>query len=106
MPKKPEKKYHITPLVWLVRDEASVKFHIKSGDYFGTIATVLSLLKQQIKKDGVKNAALLNTFNNLEKDLMFLQKNYHIGQGSVTVAAKSVSLKPPTPFKSTPKSKT
>lgn len=72
------KKYQITPLLWLVRDEDSVKFHVKSDDYFGTIATVLSLLKQQIKKDGVKNAALEKTFKNLEKDLLFLQKNYQI----------------------------
>lgn len=46
----PEKKYKIKPLVWFVRDETSVKFHVENDDYFGTIAAVLSLIKQQIKK--------------------------------------------------------
>ena len=74
------KKYQITPLLYLVKDEESVKFHIESEDYFGTIATVLGLLKQQIKKDGRLNAtALEKTLKNLEDDLLFLQKNYQIG---------------------------
>jgi hypothetical protein len=75
------KSYLITPPLWLVRDEASVRRHVHSDDYFGTIATVLSLLRQQIKKDGAKNAALLEkTLNNLENDLVFLQKDYRISQ--------------------------
>jgi len=28
----------------------SLKFHIKSDDYFGTLATVLSLVRQNIEK--------------------------------------------------------
>ena len=74
------KKYTITPLCWAVKDETSVKFHVKSDDYFGTIATVLSLLKQQLEKDGVSNAVILKTFRNLESDLMFLQKHYRINR--------------------------
>jgi hypothetical protein len=74
-------KYHIASPLWLLKDEASVRRHVQSDDYFGTIATVLSLLKQQIKKDGAKNAALLDkTLKNLETDLMFLQKNYRINK--------------------------
>ena len=73
------KKYRIKPLFWLVKDESSVKFHIVCDDYFGTIATVLSLVKQQIKKsDGPRTVALKKTLNNVEKDLLFLQKNYQI----------------------------
>lgn len=73
------KKYRITPILHLLHDQNSVKFHIKSDDYFGTIATILNLLKQQIKKDSRSDAAVLNkTLNNLEKDLLFLQKNYEI----------------------------
>jgi len=73
------KKYQITPLVWLVRDEASVKFHVTNNDYFGTIATILSLIKQQIKKGGAPDTATLNKiFKNLEKDLLYLQNNYQI----------------------------
>lgn len=74
----PEKKYKITPLVWLVRDEASVRFHVKSDDYFGTIATILSLARQQAKKNGRMDRTVLETFNNLENDLLFLQRNYQI----------------------------
>jgi hypothetical protein len=72
------KKYQIAPTFWLIRDEAGVKFHVKSGDYFGTMATVLSLLKQQINKNGAKSAVTDKTLKNLEKDLLFLQKNYQI----------------------------
>ena len=73
------KKYQIKPTVRLVKDEASVKFHVASDDYFGTMATILSLLKQQIKKnDGPRTAVLKKTLRNLEKDLLFLQKNYQI----------------------------
>ncbi len=73
------KKYKLTPILHLLKDEASVKFHVQSDDYFGTIATVLDLIKQQIKKDGCDNAAVLNkSLKNLKDDLMFLQKNYKI----------------------------
>lgn len=73
------KKYQIKPLFLLVQDEAGTKFHVKNDDYFGTIATILSLIKQEIKKGGsVRSAALNKTLNNLEKDLLFLQKNYQI----------------------------
>lgn len=75
----PTKKYRIKPLLWLVKDEASVKFHVASDDYFGTIATVLSLVKQQIKKNsGARTTILKKTLDNVEHDLLFLQKNYQI----------------------------
>lgn len=51
--------------------QKSVKFHIKSEDYFGTLATALSLIRQT--PEHINNyVKLLNKF---EKDLMFLQKN-------------------------------
>jgi len=46
----------------------SLKFHIKSQDYFGTLATVISLCRQtgrEIPK-------------HIIEDLMYLQKNYRI----------------------------
>lgn len=52
----------------------TVKFHIKSGDYFGTLATILSLIKQNPQYI-FQNTKTLNL---LEKDLMFLQKEYKI----------------------------
>lgn len=54
--------------------QKSVKFHIKSNDYFGTLATVLSIIKQTPEhiKEHIKS------INKIEKDLMFLQKKYRI----------------------------
>lgn len=55
----------------------SVKFHIKSGDYFGTIATVLSLIRQSVSEKKIikTNERILKR---MEKDLMYLQKEYKI----------------------------
>lgn len=73
------KKYQIKPLTNFVKDEASVKFHVENRDYFGTIAAVLSLVKQQIKKDAHPNASILSKIlKDLETDLLILQKNYQI----------------------------
>ena len=73
------KKYQVEPLNWLIKDEKGVKFHVKNKDYFGTIATLLSLIKQQIKNDAdPKDVVFQKIFSNLEADLMFLQKNYQI----------------------------
>lgn len=51
--------------------QKTVKFHINSNDYFGTLATILSMLRQSPEyiKDHIKS------LNKIEKDLMFLQKN-------------------------------
>lgn len=52
----------------------SVKFHIKSDDYFGTLAAILSLIEQT--PENIKK--LKNIFKNIEKDLLFLQREYYI----------------------------
>ena len=52
----------------------SIKFHIKNDDYFGTLATVLSLIRQTL----VNSNEHINTLGNLVKDSMFLQKEYKI----------------------------
>lgn len=73
------KKYSIKNTLHLVKDEASVKFHVASDDYFGTMATIISLLKQEYQKPGERPVKELTTlFNNLEEDLLILQKNYQI----------------------------
>ena len=77
------KKYKITPVVWFVKDEASVKFHVENNDYFGTIAAVLSLIKEEIKKSKQSDLPTFNkVLNNLEEELLFLQKNYQINPKS------------------------
>lgn len=55
-----------------------IQFHIKSDDYFGTLATVLSLMSEAIERiiaEEKKNIRLLNI---LKKDLLYLQNNYRI----------------------------
>lgn len=52
----------------------NIKFHIKVGDYFGTLATVLSLIRQLPENSSKYSKSL----NKLEKDLMFLQREYKI----------------------------
>jgi hypothetical protein len=54
--------------------QKSVKFHIKSDDYFGTLATVLSLVSQTPEN----NKHHTKTLEILVKDLMYLQKEYKI----------------------------
>lgn len=73
------RKYQITPVIWFVKDEKSVKFHVQNDDYFGTIATIMSLIEQKIEKADPENKmSLKKSLKNMGKDLMFLQKNYKI----------------------------
>jgi len=76
---KNNKRYRITPAIRFVKDEATTKFHVQHDDYFGTMAAILSLVKQKIDDREFKNQKLLReTLENLEKDLSWLQKNYRI----------------------------
>jgi DNA-directed RNA polymerase subunit L len=70
--------YTINPIVWLVKDRASVKFHVQNDDYFGTMATLLNLLKQEIYKNKNNPEKIEQTFDRMEKDFLWLQKNYKI----------------------------
>ena len=67
--------------------QKSVKFHIKSDDYFGTLATVLSLVSQA-PKNGKHNIKILEK---LVEDLTYLQKNYKI-TGIVKNKNKQVAI--------------
>ncbi len=57
-----------------------VQFHVKSNDYFGTLATVLDLIRQSIEKERntSKRRWYLGAIKSVVDDLMFLQKNYKI----------------------------
>lgn len=73
------KEYQLEPLVYLVEDAGSVRFHVKNDDYFGTIATVLGLIRQDINKNNRYDAAVLEKLlTNIEEDMNILQKNYQI----------------------------
>jgi hypothetical protein len=54
----------------------SLKFHIEQNDYFGTLATVLDLIRQDLdtreyRRHSVALAALCN-------ELMYLQRSHRI----------------------------
>lgn len=66
--KKAEKQQRIT----------SIKRHVRFDDYFGTLATVIDLIRQ----NNERNIAEIDKYNQALKritdDLMFLQHNYKI----------------------------
>jgi hypothetical protein len=77
------KQYNIKPSVKILKDADSVKFHVDNNDYFGTAATLVNLiheqLNEQIKKAPTQDKILINkAFKNLKQDLLLLQKNYQI----------------------------
>lgn len=65
------KKYHQNQKSLFVNDEDSINFHVKSDDYFGTLATIISLWEQEeiINKENCRE---------VYEDLLILQKKYYI----------------------------
>ena len=56
--------------------EENLKFHIKENDYFGTLATVLDLVSQDLQKDEQnRNAEILQR---LRDNLVYLQRSHRI----------------------------
>lgn len=52
-------------------NKKQLQFHIKSDDYFGTLATILNFIKENsIKQNKI--------FDSIISELLFLQKNYKI----------------------------
>ena len=80
-------RYKISKKFILLNDRESVKFHVKKEDYFGTIATILSLIEQDLelgKKKNIKELEKIKiSLKNLEKDFIFLQNNYNIKKKSI-----------------------
>ena len=56
--------------------EASIQFHIEENDYFGSLATVLDLVSQDLRKKGHHRNA--ETLGRLRDRLMYLQQGYRI----------------------------
>ncbi len=59
--------------------QKSTNFHIKSNDYFGTLASVLTIVNE--KKDDYNKADLKlidRILKNVIKDLIYLQDKYKI----------------------------
>jgi hypothetical protein len=59
--------------------KASLQFHIQQNDYFGTLATVLDLVSQDLDRRGYKPHAL--TLSRLRDDLVYLQRSHRIENG-------------------------
>ena len=60
-------------------NEAGVQIHIENNDYFGTLATVLDLVSQDLRKKGHHGNA--EKLSRLRDDLLYLQNRYHIRTG-------------------------
>lgn len=58
----------------MVRDEDSVRFHVESKDYFGTLASILKFLENKPNTADYDRRILAE----MASDLLYLQKNYHI----------------------------
>ena len=57
-------------------NEASLQFHIEKSDYFGTLATVLDLLRQDLaRRRYIRHA---ETLTRLRDDLIYLQCSHRI----------------------------
>ncbi|MCK5510351.1 hypothetical protein KAI65_02295 [Candidatus Parcubacteria bacterium] len=55
----------------MISRKKRLKFHIENNDYFGTLATVLDLIRQSKNNEALKN---------IRDDLVYLQKNYSINK--------------------------
>ncbi len=69
-------KINIKNNTLLVKDKKTVDFHIQQNDYFGTLATIISLINQDYILENKKELKKLLT--SLIKDLDYLQKNFEI----------------------------
>jgi hypothetical protein len=56
--------------------EKGLKFHIKENDYFGTLATVLDLIRQDLRRKGDSSHA--TRLRRLRDGLIYLQQGYRI----------------------------
>ena len=68
----------------------SLKFHIRANDYFGTLATVLDLVSQDLRKKGYRSNA--DTLGRQRDRLMYLQQGYRIEKIQRRGPERSVSM--------------
>jgi hypothetical protein len=77
---------------WML--QSSLEFHIKQNDYFGTLATVLDQVAQDLRKGKQKRHAA--TLQRLRNDLTHLQSNSRIEKGRTKLVTpyKTANLQP------------
>lgn len=56
----------------------TIDFHIQSGDYFGTLATIMGLMADLLSSNAEASKRSIATLNELREDLSYLQENYSI----------------------------
>jgi hypothetical protein len=62
-------------------NENGLQFHIGADDYFGTLATVLDLLRQEMEKRG-RRKHHAQVLTRMTEELVYLQRNFRIvGRG-------------------------
>jgi hypothetical protein len=57
-------------------NDRSLQFHIQQNDYFGTLATVLNLLRQDLARRRYQRHA--ETLTRLRDELVYLQRSHRI----------------------------
>ncbi len=79
--------YTISPTLWWVRDGVDepddlerLLFHVKAGDYFSTLATILGFVEETIKEQDhqEKMTYEINTLSQMKEDLVYLNDNFDI----------------------------
>jgi hypothetical protein len=59
-------------------DKEGIEFHIQADDYFGTLATRLSLLAQDLRTGNSTKEEIARAITAKSDELAFLQKTYRI----------------------------
>lgn len=80
--------YHINTFAWFLHDEPSearireIAFHVKSGDYFATLATIMMLVADSLQDNRLRNEPPsqfhINTVQALKDELMHVHRAYRI----------------------------
>jgi len=60
-----------------IENQKRLEFHIEKGDYFGTLATILDLIRQEIESRERKGR-ITRVLEKLKDDLLYLQDHYKI----------------------------
>jgi hypothetical protein len=58
-------------------NQTPLEFHISADDYFGTLATVLDLLRQEMERRG-RRKHHAQVLMRMTEDLVYLQRNFRI----------------------------
>lgn len=64
--------------VMFFMNKRSVDRHVKDSDYFATLATVISQLRQYLERNKTLKKDLRSVMLSVERDLVYLHENYLI----------------------------